>query len=134
MFAVATQAGGMAQGTPDVCKVPAPPAPPVPTPFPNIAQLNQAVATTTTVKVMNMGCFTKASKIPMSQGDNAGVAMGASAPFVMGEVAPKTASTKLQIEGSDAVVQLKNTQNNGSNPNLPMGTLLSVSQTKLSSL
>ena len=36
MFAVTKQAG-QCLAMPDVCKTPAPPAPPIPTPYPNIA-------------------------------------------------------------------------------------------------
>jgi len=130
MFPVSTMAGGMAQGVPDVCKVLVPPAPPIPTPFPNIVQFTQAVGTTMTVKVMGMGCLNKNSQVPMSMGDNAGVGMGVSAPFVMGPLAIKMGSTKLKLEGADAVLQLKTTSHNGSNPNFPAGTVVAPSQTK----
>ncbi len=39
-------AKGIAFAFPDVCKTPAPPAPPVPIPYPNIAMLNQATGIT----------------------------------------------------------------------------------------
>ena len=44
---------------PDVCKVPAPPAPPVPTPFPNFAMLNQA-----TRLVAEMAATENGSNVP----------------------------------------------------------------------
>ena len=42
MFPASTKMGGTCFAMPDVCKVPAPPAPPIPTPFPNTAQCMQA--------------------------------------------------------------------------------------------
>ena len=45
-----TKGGGMCQAMPDVCKVPAPPLPPIPTPFPNMGQLMQAQKASTKVK------------------------------------------------------------------------------------
>ena len=126
-FPIATTAGGMSQGTPDVCKVPAPPAPPVPTPFPNLAQNAQAQGTSATVKVMNMPCMTKASQIPMSSGDEAGVAGGVTSGMNMGPMTVKTYSAKVKIEGNDAFMHLKNTAHSGSNANLPMGAHVSAS-------
>lgn len=131
MFPIATKMGGMAQGTPDVCKVPAPPAPPIPTPFPNMAQCATANGCTTRVKIMNMPVLTKASQIPMSQGDEAGVAGGVVSGVNMQACAFKTGSAKLKIEGNDAVVQLKPSAHNGSNANLPVGMVASPSQTKV---
>ena len=122
MFPIATTAGGMSQGAPDVCKVPAPPAPPVPTPFPNMAQNAQAQGTTLTVKVMNMPCLTKMSQIPMSQGDEAGVAGGVTSGMNMGPMTIKMGSAKVKIEGNDAFMQLKTTAHNGSSANLPMAS------------
>ncbi len=122
MFPIATTAGGMSQGTPDVCKVPAPPAPPVPTPFPNMAQNATAQGTSVTVKVMNMPCLTKNSQIPMSSGDEAGVAGGVTSGMNMGPMTVKTTSNTVKVEGSGAFTHLKNTAHNGSNANMPMGT------------
>ena len=131
MFPASTKAGGLCQGAPDVCKVPAPPSPPVPTPFPNLAQCTQAQKVTTKVKVLNMGILTKNSQIPRSQGDEAGTAGGVVSGMNMGPVTIKTASTKLQVEGGDAFLHLKNTAHNGTNANVPMGSQVSPSQQKL---
>ena len=118
MFAVATAQGGLCQATaPDVCKVPAPPGPPVPTPMPNIVDCAQALQVSVKVKVLNMPILTKQSQWPTSMGDNAGVAGGVVSGMNMGPVTVKEASPLLAIEGSDAVRQGNLTAHNGSNAN-----------------
>ncbi len=80
LFPLCTTSGGQLFAFPDVCKVPAPPAPPVPTPVPNLAMCNQADGGTSTgeVKVQNQPVITVACEIPRTQGDEAGVAGGVS--------------------------------------------------------
>ena len=52
IFSLATiQSGQAMTGPPDICKVPAPPAPPIPTPFVNMALLQQAVSVATEVTI-----------------------------------------------------------------------------------
>jgi hypothetical protein len=62
---------------PDVCKTPAPPAPPVPIPYPNIAMSSDLLQGTTTVSADggNM-CAIDGSQFMKSTGDEAGVAGG----------------------------------------------------------
>ncbi|MFN0113196.1 MAG: PAAR-like domain-containing protein [Paracoccaceae bacterium] len=69
---------GIAMATvPDVCKTPAPPAPPVPIPYPNIAQSSTLSGGTTTVKADGgQMCANQPSKYDMSNGDEAGVLGG----------------------------------------------------------
>ncbi|MEM9194159.1 MAG: PAAR-like domain-containing protein [Myxococcota bacterium] len=130
MFSIATKMAGMAQGVPDVCKVPAPPAPPVPTPFPNIANLPMANPGTCTklVKIMNMPVVTVATQVPLSSGDEAGVAGGLVSGVNMNACTFKMGSIKLYIEGNAAITQLKTSGHNGSNANQPMGMVASPSQ------
>ncbi|TGQ52711.1 DUF4150 domain-containing protein [Mesorhizobium sp. M1C.F.Ca.ET.193.01.1.1] len=69
---------GIAMATaPDVCKTPAPPAPPVPVPYPNIARSDSLSGGTTTVKADggNM-CAHQPSKYASSNGDEAGTLGG----------------------------------------------------------
>ncbi|MCA9575535.1 MAG: DUF4150 domain-containing protein [Myxococcales bacterium] len=132
MFPAATKAGGDALGFPDTCKVPAPPAPPVPTPFPNIAMLSQANGATCAlkVKIMNQPAVHKSTMIPRTSGDEAGVAGGLVSGMNMGPAAFKMGVMMVKIEGNDAINQLKQVGQNGSSANA-MGVLLSPSQTKV---
>ena len=115
-------------GVPDVCKVPAPPAPPIPTPFPNLAMCAMATGTTQKVLIMNMPALTEASKIPQSSGDEAGVAGGVVSGMNMGPVAFRTASSKVLFEGKKAVMLTATTAHNGSNANMPAGAHVVPSQ------
>ena len=60
---------------PDVCQTPAPPAGPVPIPYPNMAQLATADASTCSMKVLveSQPVHHVATEIPMSNGDEPGV-------------------------------------------------------------
>jgi len=132
IFPGSTKAGGMCMGAPDVCKTPAPPLPsPVPVPYPNTGQLVQANDTSTKVKFVNMEVVTVKSKIPMSQGDEAGVAGGLVSGANMGEVAFKKGSTKVKIEGQPCIHLTSVTSHNGSNANAPAGVQVVPSQTKV---
>lgn len=133
MFPASTKGGGQCFAFPDVCKVPAPPAPPIPTPFPNIGMLNQANGgtCTTKVKILNQPVITKASEITSTMGDEAGVAKGVSSGTTMDKAVFKQGVTKVKFEGNDAVNQLKPTANNGASANAPGGTIVAPSQTKV---
>ena len=132
IFPGSTKAGGMCMGAPDVCKTPAPPSPsPVPVPYPNMGQLMQANDTSTKVKFVNKEVVTVKSKIPMSQGDEAGVAGGLVSGKNMDEVAFKKGSSKVKIEGQDCVHFTSVTSHNGSNANAPAGPQLVPSQAKV---
>jgi len=126
-----TKGGGMCQATPDVCKVPAPPAPPIPTPFPNMGQLMQATDTSKKVKFFSAEVVTVKSKIPMSQGDEAGVAGGVVSGKNMDAISFKKGSAKVLVEGQGVIYQTATSGHNGSNANSPAGMQQSPSQTKV---
>jgi hypothetical protein len=93
-----TQMMGMDTGFPDVCLTPTP-AGPVPIPYPNIAMAPMAVGFCPTVlyscaPVHNMGTC-----IPMSNGDNAGVAMGVASGMVMGPARHLTGAFTVIMKG-----------------------------------
>jgi len=138
MFGVSTKAGGvcMTTGPLDICKTPAPPAPPIPLPYPNTAMCNQADGgtTTTKVKVDNQPAITKDTEIPMSSGDEAGVAGGLVSGKIKGECTFKKFSMKVKFEGSNVVYLLCNTMHNGKSPNAPVGMQTAPSQTKVTVL
>lgn len=132
MLPAATKGGGMCTATvPDVCKVPAPPAPPIPTPFPNMAQCAQASKTTTKIKIQNKAVIHKDSEIPRSNGDEPGVLKGLISSTQMDKVTFRMGVSKVKMEGHDAVNHTKPTAHNGMNANAPVGLHSAPSQTKV---
>jgi hypothetical protein len=131
MFPASTMGGGNAFAFPDTCKTPSP-AGPVPIPYPNIATLNMANAATCTmkVKIMNSAAITKSSIVPLTSGDEAGVAGGVISGQNMGQCAFKMGVSKVKLEGNEAVNMLKPTGQNGSNANA-VGMIVAPSQTKV---
>jgi hypothetical protein len=126
-----TKAGGQAMGNPNVCKVPAPPGPPIPTPLPNMIDLTQAQGVSKKVKFAGAAVITVASKVPRSMGDEAGVAGGVVSGVNMGPGTFKVGVPKVQVEGNAVVVPTKTTGHNGTNANMPAGMVAVPSQTKV---
>ena len=134
MFPMMTRGGGKCAAFPDVCKVPAPPAPlPIPTPFPNMGMMSSASAGSCSqkVKVLNKAPILKSSEISSSKGDEPGTLKGMVSMTVMEKVTFKTASSKVEIEGKQVVTVFKTTSHNGSNANMPAGTIVEPSQSKV---
>ena len=132
-FAVSTKQDGVCQALPDTCKVPAPPAPPVPSPFPNIgmcAQANPATCAKKT-KILNQPLLHKGTIIPVSSGDEAGVAGGVVSGEIKGQVTYVQASQKVEVEGQPVVFHTCATAHNGSNANAQGGKQVTPSQTKV---
>lgn len=136
MFGVSTKQGGqcMTTGPLDMCNTPAPPGPPVPMPYPNIAMCNQADPGTCSqnVTIANQPVITKNTQIPMSSGDEAGSVGGVVSGMIKGPCLFKRFSTVVKVEGANVVYQLCNTTHNGSSPNAPMGMQSQPSQTNVS--
>lgn len=116
---------------PDVCKTPAPPGPPVPIPYPNVAMMNQAAKTSTKVKFAGKPVVTLRSEIPRSTGDEAGSAGGVVSGINMGKVTFKQGSTKVKVEGQGCVYLSALTAHNGANANVPSGVVAAPSQVKV---
>lgn len=76
MTVVHASSSGMAMFMPDVCLTPAPPAPPIPIPYPNIAQSSQISKGSTTVKIDGNPIMLQDSVFSTSSGDEAGSAGG----------------------------------------------------------
>lgn len=68
--------GGMSMTFPDVCKTPAPPAPFVPIPYPNIGKASDTSQGTTQVQADGNMVMVKGAKYMMSAGDEAGTLGG----------------------------------------------------------
>jgi hypothetical protein len=76
MSVVHAGSNGVSIAFPDVCKTPAPPAPFVPIPYPNIAQSSDTAQGTKKVKCDGQSVCVKDSNFKMSTGDEAGTAGG----------------------------------------------------------
>ncbi len=131
MFPASTNGGGQAMAMPDVCKVPAPPGPPVPTPFPNIAMLAQADGGTCSdrVRICNRKTCTVQTEIGRTSGDEAGTLKGMVSSTAMDKAVFRQGASKVQIEGHAIATHLKPTAHNGSNANAPAGSQVAPSQT-----
>jgi hypothetical protein len=118
---------------PDTCLTPAPPAGPVPIPYPNIAQLAQALFPTVADRVQFMGknAVTTQTEIPMSSGDEAGVAGGVMSGMIKGSCKIKMGSSKVKAQGAKVAHLCSMVGQNGTNPNAPAGQQIAPSQTKV---
>jgi hypothetical protein len=77
------QLGGLDLGFPDVCLTPAVPSP-VPVPYPNMASGPTAVSAVYHILYGGAPTHTLATFVPLTNGDNAGVATGVASGTVMG--------------------------------------------------
>ncbi len=103
----------------DTCLVPAPPAPPIPTPFPNMAQCTAANGVVQTVVIENKQTVVQASKIPNSSGDEAGVNGGVASGVNMNQASFTLPSAVVYFGGKKAVYATGMSGQNGSSMNIP---------------
>src|SRR5438105_1673281 len=103
IFPASTDGGGQAFAFPDVCKTPAPPGPPVPIAYPNLGMLTDSSETSSKVKICNKKAVHKSSQITRTSGDEPGLAGGVVSGKNLGELKWKQGSSKVKIEGKDAV-------------------------------
>jgi hypothetical protein len=94
-----TSAGGMSVAFPDVCLTPAPPAPPIPVPYPNIGLDPTNVGFVPNVLMTCAPAHNMSTKPPMTNGDNAGVATGVASGTVMGPARTVTAAFTVLVGG-----------------------------------
>ncbi len=121
MPAAASKEAGTCAGDLDVCKVPAPPGPPVPTPFRSTAMLANATKVSTKVLCRNKELVVETSEIPSCLGDQPGSAGGVVSGTVGDKVTFKLGSTKVLAEGKGVVYQMAMAAVNGANANFPVG-------------
>ena len=95
-----TQMMGMDLGFPDVCLTPTPA--PVPIPYPNIAMGPMGVPAAYNVLFMCTPAHNLSTTIPLSNGDNAGVALGVASGMVMGPARPLTGAFTVLVGGAPA--------------------------------
>lgn len=96
-----TQMAGQSMAFPDVCLTPTP-AGPVPVPYPNIAMTPMAVGAAYNVLVDCMPAHNMGTSVPLTNGDNAGVATGVASGMVMGPARHLTGSFTVLIGGKPA--------------------------------
>ncbi len=126
MFANA-QMGGMDMGFPDVCLTPVGPAP-VPIPYPNIAMGPMGVPAAYNVLFQCTPAHNMSTVVPLTNGDNAGVAMGVASGTVMGPGRHLTGAFTVLVGGMPATRMTSMALQN--NTNCP-GVRLVPSQTKV---
>jgi hypothetical protein len=131
IFPASTKGGGQCFAFPDTCLTPAPPAPPIPIPYPNIGMVNQTKKTSTKVKLSGKEAVTKKSEISRSMGDEAGVNKGVMSGTNMDKVMWKKGSSKVKIEGQDVIHLTSMTGQNGMSANMPAGAQIAPSQVKV---
>jgi len=119
------QLGGMNFGFPDVCLTPSPVGP-IPIPYPNTA-MGLTANPATTCKKIYLSCMPAhnlATQIPISMGDNAGVAGGVASGMVMGPSRHLMGSFGVIYEGTPATKMTSPTGQNGMSLNVPGMTLV----------
>lgn len=96
-----TQMMGTDIGFPDVCLTPVGPAV-APIPYPNIAMGPMGVPAAYNVLFMCTPAHNMATMIPMTNGDNAGVALGVASGLVMGPARHLTGAFTVLVGGMPA--------------------------------
>jgi hypothetical protein len=111
--AVHASSSGQSPVFPDVCLTPAPPGPPVPIPYPNIAKSSNASKTSSTVKVDGNAIMLKDSEFSSSSGDEAGSTGGVMSGCNRGKAQFITYSFDIKIEGQNVPRNLDMMKQNG---------------------
>lgn len=93
-----SQMMGTDMGFPDVCLTPTP-AGPVPIPYPNVAMGPMGVPAAYNVLFMGTPAHNMGTTIPMTNGDNPGVALGVASGLVMGPARHLTAAFTVLVGG-----------------------------------
>ncbi len=93
---------GMSMVFPDVCKTPAPPAGPIPIPYPNIGKSSDTTKGPTSVKTDGQMPMVKGATYMMSAGDEAGAAGGVISGKIKGECEFMMYSFDVKFEGKNA--------------------------------
>ena len=93
--------GGMSIAFPDVCKTPAPPAGPIPLPYPNIGKASDTSKGPKKVKTDGKMPMTKGAKYSMSTGDEPGSAGGVVSSKTKGECEYMLYSFDVKFEGKN---------------------------------
>jgi len=92
---------GVTIAFPDVCKTPAPPAPPVPIPYPNVARSSDTASGTKTVVAAGKPICVKDSNFSTSTGDEAGSIGGVASNKTKGKAEFVNYSFDVKFEGKN---------------------------------
>lgn len=101
MSVVHAGSNGISQAFPDVCKTPAPPAPPIPIPYPNIAQSSDTAQGASTVSCDGNPVCVKDSNFMVSTGDEAGSLLGVASNKIKGKAEFVNFSFDVKFEGKN---------------------------------
>jgi uncharacterized protein DUF4150 len=101
MSVVHASSNGITTAFPDVCKTPAPPAPPIPIPYPNIAKSSDTASGASTVKCDGNPTCVKDSNFSMSTGDEAGSLLGVASNKIKGKAEFVNFSFDVKFEGKN---------------------------------
>ena len=123
-----TQAGGIDNGFPDVCLTPAAPSP-VPVPYPNIAAGPMAVSAVYNVLFSCTPTHNLGTSIPMTNGDNGGLAGGVASGTDMAKCQPTTGAFTVLVGGRP--VTRVTSMSIGNSTNCPTNVRLAPSQVKV---
>ena len=130
MLPATTQMGGLCSAFPDTCNTPSGGAV-VPIPYTNTSQPTLAVNTSPKVFVLGMPAVTLASQIPVSEGDEPGVAGGVTSGVFKGPTTFTKGSSNVFVVGFPWVHLTSMTKQNGVAPNNPAGAVVAPSQSKV---
>lgn len=101
MSVVHAGSSGTTIAFPDVCKTPAPPAGPIPIPYPNIAKSSDAAKTAKKVKTDGKAVCVKDSNFSTSTGDEAGSVGGVVSSKTKGKAEFVNFSFDVKVEGKN---------------------------------
>src|SRR5688572_23537364 len=131
MFPIATTAGGTCSAFPDVCLVPSPAGPAIPTPFVDVGDCTQADGAIESVRIGSGLVVVEGTRIPKSTGNGPGTAGGVVSGVNRGEVVFREGSAKVRAKGKRVAFLTSRTAHNGANANAPMGAVQTPSQSKV---
>ena len=113
--------GGVTIAFPDVCLTPAPPAPPVPIPYPNIARSSDTASGSSTVKCDGNPICLKDSNFSTSTGDEAGSVGGVASGTTKGKAEFVNFSFDTMVDGKNVARALDlMLHNNKNTPPFPL--------------
>jgi len=101
MSVVHAGSNGISQAFPDVCKTPAPPAPPIPIPYPNIAQSSDTAQGASTVSCDGNPVCVRDTNFMVSTGDEAGSLLGVASNKIKGKAEFVNFSFDVKFEGKN---------------------------------